>query len=110
MASARTIEPSLEVSGKVARHAFALTDIDFVQPGELYRRVMNDQDRDHLIHNIAGHLGNAQKRIQLRQTALFTKADPDYGQRVARGLSLDIAKVEQLAKMPYEERVQATRE
>ena len=71
---------------------------------------MSDQDRDHLIDNIAGHLGNAQKRIQLRQTALFYKAEPDYGQRVAGSLSLDIAKIERLAKMSHEERVQATRE
>jgi len=108
MPSTRTVDPPMEVSGKVGRYAFALTDIDFVQPGELYRRVMSDQDREHLINNIVGHLGNAQKRIQLRQTALFYKADPDYGQRVARSLSLDITKIEHLARISNEERVQAT--
>ena len=48
---------------------------DFFQAGELYRRVINDQDRENLIGNILDHLGNAQKRIQLRQAALFYKAD-----------------------------------
>ena len=110
MPSAQTIEPALEVSGKMGRYGFALTDDDFLQPGELYRRVMNDQDRDHLINNIVSHLGNAQKRIQMRQTALFYKADPEYGHRVAKGLSLDITKIEHLARMPNEERVQATYE
>ena len=50
---------------------------------------MTDKDREHLIGNIVAHLGNAQKRIQLRQTALFFKADPDYGRRVAQGLGLE---------------------
>jgi hypothetical protein len=40
------------------------------------------------IENIVDHLEKAQKRIQLRQTALFYKADSDYGRRVAEGLGL----------------------
>jgi catalase len=40
---------------------------------------MTDMDRDHLIGDIVDHLGKAQRRIQLRQAALFFKADPDYG-------------------------------
>ena len=58
--------------------------------------------------NIIGHLGGAQKRIQLHQTALFFKADPDYGRRVAKGLKLDIKEVENLANMSDNERVKAT--
>jgi catalase len=50
---------------------------DFVQPGNLYRDVMTDQDRENLRGNIVLHLSGALKRIQLRQTALFFKADPD---------------------------------
>ncbi len=48
------------------------------------------------------------KRIQLRQTALFHKADPDYGRRVAEGLGLSAKEVETLAGMSQEERVKAT--
>ena len=54
------------------------------------------------------HLGKAQKRIQLRQTAVFYKADKDYGRRVAEGLGLDMKKIERLAKMSHEERAKAT--
>ena len=54
----------------------------------MYRDVMTDQDRENLIGNIVSHLSGAQKRIQLRQTAVFFKADPDYGSRVAKGLGL----------------------
>jgi catalase len=61
-----------------------------------------------LVGNIVAHLGNAQKRIQLRQAALFFKADPDYGRGVAEGLGLDAAEVERLAAMSQHERVKAT--
>jgi len=69
---------------------------------------MTDEDRDHLIGNIVDHLKGAQKRIQLRQTALFFKADPEYGNRVAKGLGLDMNEVERLAKMSQDERAKAT--
>ncbi len=67
---------------------------------------MTDQDRDNLIGNIVDHLSGAIKRIQYRQTAIFYKADHDYGKRVANGLGLDIKEVERLAEMSNEERAQ----
>lgn len=100
--------PPIDVAGMAARHAYQLGDVDFVQAGDLYRKVMTETDREHLVNNIVSHLKNAQKRIQLRQTALFYKADPDYGQRVAKGLLLNMDNVKRLAAMPQEERVQAT--
>ena len=69
---------------------------------------MTDEARDHLIGNIVSHLSGAQKRIQLRQTALFYKADKDYGRRVAEGLGLSIDNVEKLAALSPEERAKAT--
>jgi catalase len=69
---------------------------------------LTSPDRSHLIGNIVDHLGGAQKRIQLRQTAVFYKADADYGSRVAKGLGLDIKEVERLAAMSQEERAKAT--
>ncbi|HUW67554.1 MAG TPA: catalase, partial [Candidatus Nanoarchaeia archaeon] len=101
-------EPPIEISGQADRHQYTHPNDDFVQPGNLYRDVMTDQDRENLAGNIIGHLGGAQKRIQLRQTALFFKADPDYGRRVAKGLELDIKEVEKLANMSHDERVKAT--
>jgi len=100
--------PPIDVSGLAARHEYKLGDVDFVQAGDLYRKVMKETDREHLVSNIVGHLKNAQKRIQLRQTALFFKADADYGTRVAKGLGLDVPEVERLAKMTQEDRVKAT--
>ena len=101
-------EPPFDVSGQAARHSYTHPNDDFFQAGELYRRVMTDKDRDHLIDNITSHLCNAQKRIQLRQTAVFYKADTGYGQRVADGLGLDVKEVKRLAEMSQEERAKAT--
>jgi catalase len=100
-------EPPIEISGKANRYPYTHPNDDFVQPGNMYRDVMTDQDRENLAGNIVSHLGGAQKRI-LRQTALFFKADPDYGHRVAKGLKLDIKEVENLANMSHDERVKAT--
>jgi catalase len=101
-------EPPFEVSGKAARQRYIHPNDDFVQAGDLYRKVMTDTDRDHLIGNIVSHLCNAQKRIQYRQTAVFYKADADYGTRVAKGLNLDVNEVKRLAEMTHEERTNAT--
>ncbi len=84
----KTAEPTFEVSGIVARQPYIHPNSDFVQPGDLYRKVMTDLDREHLIGNIVTHLGNASKEIQLRQTRIFSKADPEYGQQVAEGLGI----------------------
>ncbi len=101
--------PPLDVSGMAARHAYELGDVDFVQAGALYRKVMTGEDRAHLVGNIVGHLKNAQKRIQLRQTALFYKAEAEYGEGVAKGLGLNVDEVRQLAAMSQEDRVRATK-
>ncbi len=100
--------PAVEVKAVIDRHMRPAADIDFVQPGELFRRVMNDTDKAHLIGNIADHLGNAKQHIQYRQCALFYKADPAYGNGVASALKLDLARVAALAAMSQEERVKAT--
>jgi catalase len=100
--------PALKVFGKTGRHPYSHPNDDFVQPGELYRKVMSEQDRTHLIGNIVNHLGGAKKRIQLRQTALFYKVDTEYGSRVAQGLRLDLKEIKRLSGMTQEKRVKAT--
>ncbi len=100
--------PAVDVAGMAARHTYVLGDVDFVQPATLYRDVMSEQDRTNLVSNIVGHLGGAQERIQLRQTALFYKADAEWGERVAKGLGLNPASVKMLACMSQEDRVAAT--
>ena len=103
-----TAEPPLKISGCADRYEYNYPNDDFIQAKALFKDVMTDRDRDHLIHNIVTHLGNAKKRLQLRQTALFYKVDTDYGTRVAKGLKLDLKEVKRLAKMSQEDRVKAT--
>ena len=91
-------EPPFEVSGKAARQKYTHPNDDFVQAGNLYRKIMTDKDRDHLIGNIVTHLCNAKKDIQIRQTKIFYKADPEYGRRVAEGLKLDLKEFKKLEK------------
>jgi catalase len=100
--------PQIELDAVLGRHTRASEDTDFVQPGELYRWVLDETGRAHLVSNIAESLSQAGIRIRYRQTALFYKADTDYGIRVAQALDLDPAKVKALAAMTQEERVKAT--
>ncbi len=86
----QTAEPSYEVSGKVARQHYIHPNDDFLQPGNLYRKVMTDQDRTNLVGNIVSHLSNAKKEIQIRQAKIFYKTDTEYGQRIADGLNINI--------------------
>jgi len=101
-------QPPVPLTGVIDRFSFELTEDDFVQPAALFRKVMSDTDRVHLIGNIVGHLKNAQPRIQKRQAALFYKVDKEYGERVAQGLGLAVDEVAKLAAMTQAERVKAT--
>ncbi len=104
------LEPGFEVQGSADRHPFTHPNDDFVQAGALYRDVMNDQQKENLVGNIVDHLSGAIQRIQFRQTAVFFKANAEYGSRVATGLGLDVSMVERLAAMSAEERADATSE
>ncbi|MBU1449709.1 MAG: catalase [Proteobacteria bacterium] len=101
-------EPPFPLEGEAGRHEYAFDNDDFVQPGNLYRKVMDGQAREHLVGNIVEHLGGAAKRIQERQAAIFYKCDVDYGTKVAQGLGLDLERVKTLAAMSKDQRAEAT--
>lgn len=101
--------PFIDISGSIGRHDRKLEDVDFIQAGELFDRVMNDSEKANTVSNIAGNLGGANENIQYRQTALFYKASQKYGTMVAEALKLDINKVKELAALSQEERVKATK-
>jgi catalase len=62
-------------------------DDDFVQPRALYRDVMNDTDREHLITNIVAHASAGLSHdVTRRVIDYWTNIDPDLGTRVATGL------------------------
>ena len=87
-------EPSWFASGEIMRSAYTLhaEDNDFVQAGNLYRDVMTETDREHLVNNIVGHMSQGVERfIQERAVnSYWYPVDPDLGTRVAKGLGLQV--------------------
>lgn len=72
------------VEGNLKREAIDRTN-NFGQAGETYRR-FTEFERTELITNLVNTLSTCRKEIQEQMIENFTKADPDYGKRVAEGL------------------------
>ncbi len=85
-------DASWSTSGELVRSAYTLhtEDSDFVQPGNLYRHTLSATDKDHLVNNIVGHLGQGVERfIQERALKLWYQVDQELGTRIARGIGLE---------------------
>lgn len=82
------IEHHAEVSGKVMRQEISRTS-NFSQAGDRYRS-FEPWERDELINNLVGALAQCDHDIQARMVDHFTRADADYGRRVAEGLGLKV--------------------
>jgi catalase len=69
-------------------------DDHYTQPGNLFRRVMSDDDRRHLVHNIVASMqgvsGLKRDEIIIRQLCHFFRADVSLGMGVAQGLGVDV--------------------
>jgi catalase len=88
-------DPSAELptwaveAGELGRYPYVKhpDDDDFVQPGTLYREVMNDIDREHLVTNIVAHASDGvTSEVQQRVVGYWTDVDPALGAKVAAGL------------------------
>ncbi|MEP7378291.1 MAG: catalase [Chloroflexota bacterium] len=77
-----------EITGRLTRSKIQRTN-DFAQAGERYR-TMPDAERDELLANLIGLLGQCERQIQERMVGLFAQCDPDYGNRVAQGLGIGV--------------------
>lgn len=75
-----------EVEGLIGRHTFELVDDDFVQAGDLYR-LMTEENKNDLANNIAVSLGTVKQDIIDRQLSHFERADPDYRRRVEAAIA-----------------------
>lgn len=80
------VKDTYRVDGEVTRKKITLTN-DFQQGGERYR-ALGKVDQDHLVDNIVDSLRKANKAIQKRAVDNFTKADAEFGRRVAQGIGL----------------------
>jgi catalase len=77
-------------AGEIGRYAYEqhAEDDDFIQAGALYRDVMSETDREHLVTNIAAHASNSvAEKMQRRVIDYWTSVDPQLGARVAAGLA-----------------------
>ena len=91
-------EPSDELDSTIAdwydRNSKLGGDDHFSQPGNLYRNVMNDEAKAHLVHNIVGAMsgidGPKKEEITNRQLCHWFRADEELGRKVAEGLNVNL--------------------
>jgi len=81
--------PPLMVSGAADRYDQHEGADDFAQPGNLFRLMTREQQK-RLVGNLARAMQGIPEEIQRRQIAHFSKADPAYGEGVAKSLGIDI--------------------
>ncbi|HTT17768.1 MAG TPA: catalase [Candidatus Sulfotelmatobacter sp.] len=85
--------PSWQIeAGEIARTAYMkhADDNDFVQPAILYRDVLSDVERDHLVTNVVGHLHDGVKpEMQGRAVQYWTQVDATLGARIRTALEGD---------------------
>ena len=85
--------PTTYLSSTVARYDHREQDADYYsQPGNLFR-LMPEDAQQRLCHNIAGALGQVEKRIQDLQIQHFYKCDPRYGEGVAKAIGRNIDEI-----------------
>src|SRR5665648_153901 len=74
------------IEGEVTRQKISKTN-DFAQAGERYRS-LGKIDQEHLVDNLIADLIHIDKSIQKREVENLTKADPELGKSVVKGLKL----------------------
>ncbi|MHB8567957.1 MAG: catalase [Nitrososphaerales archaeon] len=72
------------LDGDMTHQKISLTN-DYHQAGARYRS-LSKLDQDHLVDNIVDALGKADKSIKQRMVENLAKADPELGNRVAKGI------------------------
>lgn len=82
-------EPPLTISGDADRYNHREGNDDYTQPGDLFR-LMNADQKLQLFRNIAAAMQGVPEDIIRRQIGHFIKADPAYGEGVAKVLGLKL--------------------
>ena len=76
-------------SGEFIRAAYTKRkdDDEFIQPGTLVRKVMNDAQRDLLVSNVVGALkGGVSEPVLQRAFEYWRNVDKDIGDRIVKGV------------------------
>jgi catalase len=85
----RRVEFPYKVSGDVARCDHRAGNDHYTQAGNLFRLLPEDE-RSRLVHNIASAMKGIPERLIHLQFEHFTKADPNYGRRIAEALNVGV--------------------
>lgn len=84
-------EPPLKISGDADRWAYPCDDADYYeQPGKLFR-LMTCEQQEVLFANTARAMDGVPAEIRLRHAQNCFKADPAYGQGIARALGVTLS-------------------
>jgi len=86
-------EPPLEIDGAADHWNFREDDDNYYeQPGKLFR-LMSDEKKQLLFQNTADDFAEAEEFIRIRHITNCYKADPAYGEGVAKAAGIDMEKV-----------------
>jgi len=86
-------EPPLELQGAADHWNFREDDDDYyTQPGNLFR-MMSPAQKQVLFDNTGRAMGDAPEEIKIRHIGNCYKADPAYGEDVAKALGIPMSKV-----------------
>jgi len=88
--SPRHAEPALALSGAADRHDHRDDNDYYSHAGALFR-LMSDEQKALLISNIAGTMAGVSEDVVQRQLQYFFKADPAYGEGIAKALGVNLA-------------------
>lgn len=87
-------EPVLEIDGGGSYWNFREDDdLYYEQPGKLFN-LMTAEEQQRLFDNTAGNMQGTTKEVQLRHINNCYKADPAYGEGVAKALGISLSEVE----------------
>jgi catalase len=85
-------EPPLDLNGAAGRWNHRMDDDYYSQPGKLFR-LMSPAQQQVLFENTARAMGDAPRMIKIRHIGNCYKADPAYGEGVARALGIPMSEV-----------------
>ena len=108
-AQPEVMEPPLEIDGAMYTYdpKDDPTDDNFRAGGDLWR-IMTEDKRALLIENTARNIEPVTRNVKYRHAVHCLLADKEYGERITKAMGLDLAKVQELAKLSNAELIQAT--
>ena len=83
--AAKYLDHADHFTGDVTRYDTG-DDDNFSQPTIYWTNNLNDEERQRLVNNIAGHARNAARFLQERVVKLFAQVHPDFGDMLSKAL------------------------